>query len=327
MKSTIQIFSELGLRLTEFGSDEASRSVIARAVAENEWFSVEDIRYAVEAVRQQMLDADKVSQWLAHYPSIGSREPRRVAIIMAGNIPLVGFFDILCIIASGHRCHLKASSKDAVLTRYIVDLLRDIDPDIPLYDYDPKAHYDMAIATGSDEANAYFREHFATTRSLLRGSRFSVAILDGKESDDELSALMNDITAYSGMGCRSVSVVLAPHNTTPRLPKREAHNPKLRGLIATQRALRTMQGLPYHDHGAFLLIEATEPTHSLATVALCHYSTLDDATKWLADHHDQIQCVVSHIPSIEQRVAFGEAQQPTLWHYADGIDTMQFLLN
>ena len=324
-KPFIDTFAELGRRLDGFGTETTSRHIIEEAIAQNGWFTEGDICAAVEAIRCKMLNRAELERWIADYTP--TTTPADVALIMAGNIPLVGFFDILCVVASRHRCHLKASSKDAVLTRYIVDLLRDIDPDIPLYDYDPAAHYDMAIATGSDEANAYFREHFATTRSLLRGSRFSVAILDGKESDDELSALMNDITAYSGMGCRSVSVVLAPRNTTPRLPKREAHNPKLRGLIATQRALRTMQRLPYHDHGAFLMIEATEPTHSLATVALCHYSTLDEATKWLADHHDQIQCVVSHIPSIEQRVAFGEAQQPTLWHYADGIDTMQFLLN
>lgn len=323
-KPFIEIFAELGRRLDDFGTEATSRHIIEEAIAQNGWFTERDICAAVEAIRRKMLSRSALEKWMADYtPTL---HPADVALIMAGNIPLVGFFDILCVVASGHRCHLKASSKDAVLTRYIIELLRDIDPDIPLYDYDPAAHYDMVIATGSDEANRYFREHFALTRTLLRGSRFSVAVLDGTESDEELSALMNDITAYSGMGCRSVSVLLAPHGTTPRLPKREAHNPKLRGTVTAQRALRTMQQLPYHDHGAFLLIEVAEPTHSLATVALCHYETLSEATTWLDDHRNEIQCVVSHIAAIEHRVAFGEAQQPTLWDYADGIDTMQFLL-
>ena len=119
MKSTIQIFSELGARLAEFGSDEVSRSVMARAVAENEWFSVSDIRYAVEAIRCEMLDAERVTQWLSYYPSAGLGEPKRVAIIMAGNIPLVGFFDLMCVIANGDIPCIKPSSKDRVLEEYV----------------------------------------------------------------------------------------------------------------------------------------------------------------------------------------------------------------
>lgn len=324
-KPFIEIFAELGIRLEDFGAESVSRRIIEGAVAQNGWFTERDICAAVEAIRHKMLNRSALETWMADY--VPASTPADVALIMAGNIPLVGFFDILCVMASGHRCHLKASSKDAVLTQYIIDLLRDIDPDIPIYDYDSNAHYDMAIATGGDSANIYFRKHFATTRTLLRGSRFSVAVLDGKESDEELSALMNDITAYSGMGCRSVSVLLAPRGIVPRLPKREAHNPKLRGSIAAQRALRTMQQQPFYDYGAFLLVESDEPTHSLSTVALCHYETPDDVKKWLDDHHDTIQCIVSHIPAIEHRIAFGEAQQPTLRDYADGIDTMKFLLN
>ncbi len=135
MKSTIQIFSELGVRLAEFGSNEESRSVIARAVAENEWFSVSDIRYAVEAVRQEMLDAEKIEKWLSHYPSAATREAKRVALIMAGNIPLVGFFDLMCVLASGNIPFVKPSSKDYVLEEYVEHLLSQIEPKLRIERY------------------------------------------------------------------------------------------------------------------------------------------------------------------------------------------------
>lgn len=323
MKSVVDIFVELGARLRGFGDDDASREVMRQAVEHNPWFTERDIVRAVDAIREEMLDGAKLTAWLAHYTP--ASVPQRVAVIMAGNIPLVGFFDLLCVVCSGHKLYVKPSSKDRVLMEYIIDLLRDIETEIPIYKYNSEERYDMAIATGGDEANAYFRQHFAGTRHLLRGSRHSVAVLDGTESDAELQGLLSDITSYSGLGCRSVSMLFLPEDCELRLPKSEAQNPKLRNNIAQRRALYTLQGKPYKDYGAFLALEATAFSTSLAEIAICRYRDIKEVREWIAEHREELQCVVSHA-DIEGCVPFGTAQYPTLTDYADGVDSMKFLL-
>ena len=323
MKTTTEIFATLWHHLASFGKDDATRAIVIRALEQNEWFTEEDIYQAIDAIRREMLNEERLRAWLSHYHP--TNEPRDVAIIMAGNIPLVGFFDLLCVVASGHRCHIKTSSKDTVLMEFIIGELKQIDSQIPIFRYDAARAYDMAIATGGDDANRYFREHFASTRALLRGSRHSVAILDGTESNDELSALMRDITSYSGLGCRSVSMIFTPAGHIPSLPRCEARNSKLRRNVASIRALYTMQQRNFQDYGACLGIHSNKFPESLAIVTLRNYNDIEEVSEWLDCNHDHIQCIVSHIPSIEGAVAFGEAQYPTLWDYADGIDTMKFL--
>ena len=326
MKSTIQIFTELGVRLAEFGSDERSRSVIARAVAENEWFSVEDIRYAVEAVRTQMLNADKISQWLSKYPAIGSRTAKRVAVIMAGNIPLVGFFDLMCVIAAGDIPCVKPSSKDYILEEYIEQLLLEIEPELCIERYVEGEEYDAVIATGSDSANLYFRTAFDAIPSLLRGSRHSVAVLSGKESRKDVLHLADDIFRYSGLGCRSVSVVFVPKRYRLSLEVRKMcrayHNNYLQC-----RALLTMQGVKFKDLGEAVLVSSkAEFPRFLSQINVVEYSSLNEVQTWLEENDDTIQCVVSNVEGLHSRcVPFGRAQLPTLFDYADERDTMQFL--
>jgi hypothetical protein len=241
---------------------------------------------------------------------------------MAGNIPLVGFFDLLCVVAAGHECHLKPSSKDSVLMRYVVEQLRDIEPNIAIYDYSADATYDMAIATGGDDANAYFREHFAGTRTLLRGSRHSVAVLNGNESAEELQALHNDITAYSGLGCRSVSMLFVPRGYVPDFKRGEAVNAKLRRNIQAMRATLTIEGAEFWDAGAFIMRRGEDFAQSLAVVTLREYLDIGEVKKWIETNAEHIQCVVSH-----SDIPFGRAQYPALMDYADGVDTMRFLLD
>ena len=323
MRDITNIFATLGKRLQGFGGSEDSHIVIRTACEANPWFTERDIISAVEAICTDMLDRDKLEAWLANYPAITT--PQRVAIIMAGNIPLVGFFDLLCVLCSGHEAYIKPSSKDRVLTNYIVDTLRDIEPTIPIYEYSAEERYDMVIATGGEEANRYFESHFEGTKRLLRGSRHSVAILDGSESIEELEGLYEDITAYSGLGCRSVSMIFAPEHHNIALPHTTAQNPKLRRNIASMRALYTMQGREFGDYGAFLAIEGKVFATSLASVVIQRYHDIAEVRTWLAEHSEEIQCVVSHL-DIEGCVPFGKAQHPTLWDYADGVDTMEFLI-
>lgn len=312
----------MGERLEAFGSTPESEAIIAQSIAENVWFTREDILRAVEAIRREMLHGEKLGTWLENYPTVA--QPKRVAVIMAGNIPLVGFFDLLCVVARGHECHIKPSSKDRVLMRYVVELLQEIDPTVAIYDYSPTERYDMAIASGGDDANRYFSEHFAGTRTLLRGSRHSVAVLDGTESDDELRGLVTDITAYSGLGCRSVSMLFVPRNTTPSIPYCSPINPKIKGGLRSIGALLRLQNVSYDDHGAFITVRGNDFPVKLGVVAISEYDNIDDIRRWLDDNAHRIQCVVSHA-DIESAVPFGHAQYPRLWDYADGIDTMRWL--
>ena len=320
MKHIVDIFSALGERLTRFGGDDASNRIIDEAIAANGWFTRADILRAVEAIRTEMLDREKLTAWLKNYTK--AVEPKRVAVIMAGNIPLVGFFDLLCVVAAGHECHVKPSSKDSVLMRYVVEQLRYIEPNIAIYDYSADATYDMAIATGGDDANAYFREHFAGTRTLLRGSRHSVAVLNGNESAEELQALYNDITAYSGLGCRSVSMLFVPRGYVPDFKRGEAENAKLRRNIQAMRATLTIEGAEFWDAGAFIMRRGEDFAQSLAVVTLREYSDIEEVSEWIETNAEHIQCVVSR-----SDIPFGRAQYPALMDYADGVDTMRFLLD
>ncbi|MBR5852718.1 MAG: aldehyde dehydrogenase [Alistipes sp.] len=320
----VGILSTLGARLSDFGHTPTSQRVISEAVAQNGWFTPTEITTAVEAIRATMLKEEALQEWLSRYRICTT--PKRVAIIMAGNIPLVGFFDLLCTLCSGHTAYVKPSSKDRVMTDYVIDLLKEIEPSIPIYTYAPTEQYDLAIATGSDEANDYFRRHFATTRALLRGSRHSVALLDGTETEAELQGLMRDITLYSGSGCRSVSLIFAPRGTEIDIPRTAPTNPKLGNNLRSRRALYTIQKRPFDDYLAFLLVEGKEFPTSLAEVALYRYDDIAEVERWLDAQHNGIQCVVSHLP-LPNAIPFGQAQYPTLSDYADGVDTMLFLGN
>ena len=327
VKSVVEIFSELGARLAEFGADEVSRSVITRAVADNEWFSVDYIRHAVEAVRREMLDAEKIENWLSHYPSDGLHTPKRVAIIMAGNIPLVGFFDLMCVLASGNIPCVKPSSKDRALEAYVESLLREIEPALRIEKYEEGAKYDAVIATGGESAILYFRTAFADVPCLLRGSRHSVAVLAGRESKEEISMLADDIFTYSGLGCRNVSLVFVPkgYKLTLSAPKmcRAYHNNYLQC-----RALLTMQGEKFDDLGEAVVVKQSkaEFPRFLSQVNVVEYTDLENVKAWLKANDEALQCVVTGVDGLHSRcVPFGRAQHPTLFDYADERDTMQFL--
>lgn len=322
MSHTIETFTALGERLRHFGTTAAHRAIITSAIADNPWFTEVDIRRAIDAVCEDMLNGDKLTAWLAQYTP--TTEPRDVAVIMAGNIPLVGFFDLLCVVASGHRCHVKTSSKDRVLMRFVIEELRTIDGDIAIYDYDAAQEYDMAIATGGDDANRYFREHFAQTRTLLRGSRHSVAILDGTESNDEMRGLAHDITSYSGLGCRSVSMIFVPEDWRGELYAMSAVNDKLKNNIRMQRAMLTMQQREFIDCDGYLAIYGDDFPTTLAAVTIYKYRSLEEVRRWISANSDRLQCITTHC-DIEGSVPLGHAQRPTLWDYADGVDTMAFL--
>lgn len=323
MENAIGLFSRLGCRLRGFGDDARTREVIGRACRENGWFTPADICRAVAAVADGMLRRDALAEWLAPYP-VPVAEPRRVLVVMAGNIPLVGFFDMLCVLAAGHRCLVKPSAKDTVLMEYVIGLLRGIDPQVPVEFYDGSTSPDAVIATGSDNANRYFRARYAGIPSLLRGSRQSAAVLSGDETPEQLSGLADDIWAYSGLGCRSVSLLFLPEGCEPTLQMPDV-NDKYKNNYRQTRALLTMQGRPFRDLGAAVAVEQRDFPAALSQISYTYYKTPDEVAGWLAMHDDELQCVVTECLPHSRRAAFGCAQSPALTDYPDDRDVIAFL--
>lgn len=321
----IDIFSTLGLRLRNFGADAHTAHIIAQAIAANEWFSETDIKMAVDAIRQEFLSREKLLQWVAQYDLTAT--PRcRVAIIMAGNIPLVGFFDLMCVLMCGLEAYVKPSHKDSVLINYIISELESIAPDIPIYDYAPAEQVDMVIATGGDSAAAHFRKSYADLPTLIRGSRHSVAVLDGKESITEIEGLQRDIFSYNGLGCRNVSLVFLPRGTELQLLKPNNIGAMYRGSYLSQRALMMMSGVEVRDWGFCLTKESREYSNAISCINYAFYDDLAEVEAWLAEHDESLQCVVSHCIKHPRVVPFGRAQYPALDDYADGVDVMKFLI-
>ena len=324
MKNVIDLFSELGARLRGFGADCTTRAVAEAACRANGWFTPDDVRRAVGAIARDMLSREKLESWLGAYTAVPVAAPRRVLVIMAGNIPLVGFFDLLCTVVSGHRCLLKPSAKDTVLMEYVVGLLRDIDAAVPVEFYDGVSPVDAVIATGSDNANRYFRTRYAGIPSLLRGSRQSVAVLSGNETPEQLAGLSDDIWAYSGLGCRSVSLLFLPEGYEPSLQMPDV-NDKYKNNYCQTRALLTMQGQPFRDLGSAVAVEQRAFPAALSRISYTYYKTPDEVAEWLAVHDDELQCVVTECLPHSRRAGFGCAQSPALTDYPDDRDVIAWL--
>ncbi len=323
----IATLSTLGQRLETFGCDDRSRQIIAEAVAQNEWFTPQSICRAIDAIRSQMLQRDKLEAWAAQY-AIAPHKPLDVAIVMAGNIPAVGFADMLCVLVAGDVPHIKPSSKDRVLMEFLADEICRIDPAVRIEKFDPARTYDGIIATGGESANLHFRSMFGSTPTLLRSSRHSVAVLSANVTAEEWQRLSDDIFTYDGLGCRNVSLVFAPKWVEIEIAAPKMSQPYHNNYLQC-RALMTLQGVRFDDLGEAVVAEVTAPEFSqhISRINIYRYSALGEVEKWLDANRDHIQCCVTNIAEFADGISLGEAQQPTLNDYADGVDIMEFLLS
>ena len=300
-------------------------SVVERACRENPWFTPREVVGAAHALAQRMLDGDELRAWLAHYPMLPVKTPRRVGLMMAGKIPFGGFFDLLCLLVAGHRALLKPSSKDRVLMEWVVEQLLELDPQCPVEWLDEESQpLEAVIATGSDNALRHFRSTYGSLPALLRGSRQSVAVLDGSESEAELRGLGRDIFTYSGLGCRNVSLLFLPEGVEPRIEMPEM-NPLYGQNYRQERALATLLGRPYRDLGGALLMEGEGFSSALSVITIRRYRILAEVEQWLEEHDREVQCVVGRAVNHPRGVAFGEAQNPGLMEYPDAVDVLAFL--
>ena len=316
-----EVFARLGERLAGISESDA---VIVDACRANGWFRPAEVCGALHAIAADMLGREELARWMAGYPSLPVVEPHNVLVIMAGNIPAVGFFDLLCVCMSGHRCLVKPSSKDRATIDFIIATLRRIDPSIAVEYYESQ-RADAVIATGSDNTNRYFRAHYAGTPSLLRGSRSSVAVLTGDETEAELQGLSADIFKYSGLGCRNVSLIFTPCGFIPEILVHNKLNHKYINNYIQTRAVAEMRGLPFVDTGCAVLAEERAFPVELSRINYSFYDSEEEVAEWLETHDSELQCVVSCSIDHPRRVGFGRAQHPSLTDYPDAVDVMNFL--
>jgi hypothetical protein len=308
------------------GNDPALQTVKDRAFQANGWFTQEFIDISLKNICHYFLDESRLNSWLSSYPEPATS--RSVGIVAAGNIPLVGFHDWLCGFLSGHQVRLKLSSKDTVLMRHVIDKIAEWYPQYAgqTQIQDILKGCDAYIATGSNNSSRYFNYYFSQYPHIIRRNRTSAAILDGTETEAELTALADDIMVYFGLGCRNVTKVFVPtgYNFEPLLEALRkydylADHHKYKNNYDYNLALFLLNTSPYLTNGSILLQDSPSLFSALSVL---HYGYYDNAGV-LAEElrvNEDLQALVGH-----GHIPFGAAQEPGLSDYADGVDTMGFL--
>jgi len=327
----VKILSALGNEL--FKNEEKLNETCLKAKVANPWFTQKNCLEALTAIKNQMLNADKLNEWLSKY-EIEEKPARNVGLVMAGNIPLVGFHDFLCVFLSGNNAWIKASSKDTHLLTYVFELMIEIDPLVKsqIVFAEKLTNAEAIIATGSDNTSRYFEYYFKKYPHIIRKNRNGVAVLSGNETKDELLALGKDIFQYFGLGCRNVSKLYLPEGYDFKLLYEgiESFHPIIHHNTYKNNYdyNRTLLLLNKSEHlsNDFLMVkeDALIPSR-IASLHYEYYSDEQTLTKHLTEKQEEIQCIVTHL-NLPNAIKFGQSQQPELWDYADGVDTMEFLL-
>ncbi|MBC7722321.1 MAG: acyl-CoA reductase [Pedobacter sp.] len=322
---------DLMVRLGKFmlGNNEEWVAIKERAARDNAWFTDDFITLSVNNICHQFLDEAKLTNWAKSYAVQDFQpEPKNVGVVMAGNIPLVGFHDFLCVFISGHQQTIKASSKDDLLIKFIVKKLYEWE--ITIQNYVSFAENlkgcDAYIATGSNNSSRYFEYYFGKFPNIIRRNRTSIAILDGTETENDLDKLSDDIQLYFGLGCRNITKLYVPqaYDFIPLLDALRKYDHyflyhKYKHNYDYQLAL-LMMGNKFYMTNESVVFAENESIFS--PVSQVNYEFYDDAEalKQKLIANIDIQCIVGN-----GFTAFGTAQQPSLTDYADGIDTMTFV--
>ncbi len=302
----------------------------------NGWFSKENILYAIEGWAD-LLTQEHLQNWLHGYESAFAKAytQQTIAVIMAGNIPLVGFHDFLCVLITGHNIIVKQSSNDKHLLPFLAKYLEYVTPEFKkriTFTEEKLLEHDAVIATGSDNTARYFEYYFGKKPNIIRKNRNSVAILTGEESSEQLEALAEDVFRYYGLGCRNVSKLYVPQEYNfdaffnAIYPWNEIINQaKYANNYDYNKAVYLMSLFDLLENGFLMLKEDASFGSPIATLFYEKYDSLESLQETLEANADSIQCVVSEsLDSIT--IKFGHTQKPQLHDYADGVDTIAFLL-
>lgn len=327
----LQERKELLERLGEYmtGDDPSWEAAKRKAFAENQWFIPEFINLAAHNIAQQFLSPGKLQQLAGRYHVADENpSPKKIGIVMAGNIPMVGFHDLLCVFLSGHIAMIKPSSKDDVLIRHLVQKMTEWNEETNELARisDMIKNCDAYIATGSNNSSRYFEYYFQKYPHIIRRNRTSVAILTGNETGSDLEKLADDVYLFFGLGCRNVTKVYVPegYDFIPLLEAFRkynylADNNKYKNNYDYNLAMLILNKKYYMTNESILLVEDRSLFSRISQLHYEYYKDIKDVQDALKDHPD-IQCVVN-------RNGFGTAQVPAICDYADGVDTMTFLQN
>lgn len=335
-KQRIEAFTQLGDFMAV--PDEELQELISSARQYNAWFTPESTAKAVAGIAS-MLNRDDLEKWLEK--STYNLDPDQgqtmlsVGLILAGNIPLVGFHDIICVLAAGHKALIKLSSQDQKLIPFLLRKLTEIEPSFSSHiEYIERLkNFDAVIATGSNNTSRYFEYYFGSVPHIIRKNRNSVAVVSGEESRKELRALGNDIFDYYGLGCRNVSKLYVPSgydfkNFFESIEdfKSVSDHHKYNNNYDYNKSIFLVNLEKHLDNGFLLLKKDQRLASPLAVLYYEEYDDLNQVEQELKEKSEQIQCVVSGLALDLSVLPFGQSQHPSLWDYADNIDTMAFLL-
>lgn len=337
LEERIRSFAQLGkvLRTTldelECGKDNRLGKLISSQHLNNPWFTPQNVSFAIKAIADQLTE-EKLRTWTDMYPELkGTYNPFTVGLIMAGNIPLVGFHDFLTVLITGNNLKARASSRDHELIHYIKELLCEINNEFDariVLTEGTITGFDVVIATGSDNSSRYFEYYFGKYPNIIRKNRNSIAILEGDETDAELVKLGTDIFSYFGLGCRNVSKIFCPEGYD--IKSLFSHWSAYESVVSHikyannydfNKAVYIVNREPFLDSG-YLLMKEDPRISSPVSVLYYEYFTSQYAVKQQTElQKDKIQCIIG-----KNYIPFGDAQWPHLWDYADGTDTIDFLL-
>lgn len=333
LQSRIQHLLDLGKILGEHNSDQI-QSLMYKCQLENPWFTIENITTSMDAIQREFLTVDALLLLVKKYHLDDHVESKKIGIIMAGNLPMVGFHDLLCSYIIGHHSIIKLSDKDRVLMEFVIQYLQSRSNTDIITIVDKLTDYDAAIATGSNSTAKHFEYYFRSVPHIIRQNRNSIAIIFGDESDETLQLLGADIFNYFGLGCRNVSKIMLPVGFDPtRLfsvlaPfKNIVDHTKYKNNLDYNTALYLLNKEDFLQSDFLILKESDSMVSRIATLHYSYFSDIKTLESWLNDYREEIQCVVSQRPidGIDT-VSFGQSQCPGITDYADGVDTIQFLL-
>jgi len=326
----IETFIKLKQELENTEAD-IKASLYQLAQVKNPWFTEANINLAFDGICR-LLDSEVMLPWLENYPL--SDKPKNIGLVMAGNIPLVGFHDFLCVVLSGNNAVIKLSSQDEVLPKHIFELLININPGIQkqIKVVDRLSMLDGVIATGSDNTSRYFKKYFKDIPHIIRKNRISIAVLDGSETSQDLALLGNDIFSYFGLGCRNVAKVYVPKefDFISLLDSLESHkhiidHNKYFNNYEYNKAIYLVNRTEHLDNGFALFTKTSALISPLAVVYYEHYENEQQLLKMIELNQAKIQCIVGNGGILKSNVPIGQAQFPKVDDYADGVDTMAFL--
>lgn len=325
------ITSEKNVILSEFLTELPQ--IMKQSETENSWFIPDFILQSLQNWGS-LLTAENLENWLNKY-QIKEKENKKIALILAGNIPLVGFHDLICVLLTGNTAVVKQSSSDVFLLPFLVKYLQKITSvfnDKIIFTKDFLSDYQAVIATGSNNTSRYFEYYFRQKPHIIRKNRNSVAILTGDETPKELNLLGKDIFTYFGLGCRSISKLFVPKNYDFNLFFKSIYefneiinHTKYANNYDYNKAVYLMSLFKIQDNGFVILKEDVGFSSPIGVIFYEYYDNISDLFCLIDENTDKIQCLVSK-EKHSKKVDFGQTQNPSLSDYADGIDTIDFLI-